>query len=312
MKQKNQRFTIRIVCISMIFAMLMGCGNNHENELKVPDSSSSYEYENYQDVMSELEEVGFINIKTKILDDLITGWITKDGSVEQVSINGDTDFSADSYFSKDAKIIITYHTFPKTEESIEETAQEPELEEDGSLEIYEGAIGKPAIDIYNELERLGYKVSLKHAISKMDFTSSMQFESDPTDAESYIPWIITDVDSYSATSKTASFFINTQERIDETQSRSTAKDVLQAKLGASYAWGATDVYGNSEYPYGFKLKIATGMLAETAVDDNTWFLKAQCDVMNQNGTWMKNLVCEARVSGTSESPQIIYFNVYNP
>lgn len=180
---------------------------------------------------------------------------------------------------------------------------------DGSQAIYEDAIGKKAIDIYNKLESLGYKVSFTHAVTKADFTSAVQYESDP-DSESYIPWLITDVDSYNVTSKTASFFINTQERIDEAQSQSTAEDTLQAKLDASVAWGTVEYYGNSEYPYGFKLKIATGMLAETAVDDNTWFLKAQCEVKNEYGTWMKNLVCEARVSGTTESPQIDYFEVY--
>lgn len=285
---------------------------NDATKIAINSSSSEFKGKNYENVVTQLQKSGFTNIKTETLDDLVTGWLKKDGEVEGVKIDDKTNFGSDTKFSKEAEIIITYHTFPKNEESIKETAQEPKLAEDGSQAIYEDAIGKPAIDIYNELEKLGYKVSLKHAISKMDFTSSMQYESDPADVESYIPWIITDVDSYSATSKTASFFINTQENIDGAQSRSTAKDTLQAKLAASVAWGAADVYGNSEYPYGFKLKIATGMLAETAVDENTWFIKATCEVKNEYGTWMKNLVCEARVSGTTASPQIVDFRVYNP
>ena len=51
------------------------------------------------------------------------------------------------------------------------------------------------------------------------------------------------------------------------------------------------------------------MLAETAEDENTWFLKAECEVKNSYGTWVAG-VCEARVSGTTKSPQIDYFMVY--
>ncbi|MDR3542712.1 MAG: hypothetical protein P4L69_17380 [Desulfosporosinus sp.] len=303
--------------IALILIVSFGIWNerndqNDATKIAINSSSSEFKGKNYESVVTQLQKISFTNIKTEALDDLVTGLLKKDGEVEHVSINGNTNFSSNSYFSKDAQIIITYHTFPKKEESRKETAQEPKLAEDGSQAIYKDAIGKPAIDIYNKLEGLGYKVSFKNAVTKLDFTSAVQYESDPADAKSYIPWLITDVDSYSATSKTASFFINTQKMIDKAQNRRTAEDALQAKLDVSSAWGAVDLYGNREYPYGFKLEIATGRLAETAVDENTWFLKAKCEVKNEYGTWMKNLVCEARVSGTTASPQIVDFRVYNP
>ena len=34
----------------------------------------------------EMEKIGFTNIETKILGDLITGWLTKDGEVELVEL----------------------------------------------------------------------------------------------------------------------------------------------------------------------------------------------------------------------------------
>ncbi len=55
------------------------------------------------------------HIKTVVLDDLVTGWLTKDGEVKQVDINEKTDFSENTSFPKDSKIVITYHTFPKGE-----------------------------------------------------------------------------------------------------------------------------------------------------------------------------------------------------
>jgi DNA-directed RNA polymerase subunit RPC12/RpoP len=88
-----------------------------ENKTKapIPKPSKEYKGDNYQEVMTELRAAGFSNIKTSKLGDLIKGWLTKDGDVEKVSVNGKTDFEADTKFPKDAEIVITYHTFPEKE-----------------------------------------------------------------------------------------------------------------------------------------------------------------------------------------------------
>ena len=96
--------------------------------------------------------------------------------------------------------------------------------------IYDNAINKPAIDIYNELASLGYTVVLKHAGSKQDFTEVVSWTSDPSDTESYMQWLITGVESFNAKSKTASFFINTLENIDAAQNQYIMVESLQAKL----------------------------------------------------------------------------------
>lgn len=97
------------------------------NMLKVSSSSDELVGENYQTVISELETIGFTNIETQVLDDLITGWLTKDGEVKQVEINGKTEFSANTSFPKNAKIVITYHTLPKKSDtdSTEKVSSEP-------------------------------------------------------------------------------------------------------------------------------------------------------------------------------------------
>lgn len=94
---------------------LAACGSGEDTRIKVPKSSTEFKGEDYKDVMTLLEASGFTNIETEVLDDLITGWLTKDGEVEKVSINGDTDYSTNSKHSYDAKIVITYHTFPLKE-----------------------------------------------------------------------------------------------------------------------------------------------------------------------------------------------------
>lgn len=109
---------ILVLTIIIIIAVNASKGSNDGGDLPVPDgyiktemSSDDMIGENYEDMIIYFESLGFENIEIRELADLITGWITKDGDVESVSINGDTDFSKNDYFPEDAKIIITYHTF---------------------------------------------------------------------------------------------------------------------------------------------------------------------------------------------------------
>lgn len=63
------------------------------------------------DLVNTLEKAGFVNIKTEADRDLITGWITKEGSVEEVTIDGDSEFSESSSYRPDVEVVITYHAF---------------------------------------------------------------------------------------------------------------------------------------------------------------------------------------------------------
>lgn len=74
-------------------------------------SPRDFEGDNYEQVTSQLEKQGFTNIKTAPIDDLITGWITKEGEVEKVKIDGYSSFSTNSRYASDVEIIVSYHTF---------------------------------------------------------------------------------------------------------------------------------------------------------------------------------------------------------
>ena len=76
-----------------------------------PMTSKEAKKQNYNDVVTQFKNAGFGNIKLVQEKDLITGWVTKDGSVESVSINGDVKYKTTSSFRVDAEITITYHTF---------------------------------------------------------------------------------------------------------------------------------------------------------------------------------------------------------
>lgn len=79
--------------------------------IRVPKSSAHYFGMNYQDAQAELTAYGFTNIALLPKRDLIKGWLTKDGAVAVVSINGKTEFEGKSKFLADVRIVITYHTF---------------------------------------------------------------------------------------------------------------------------------------------------------------------------------------------------------
>ena len=81
--------------------------------ISTPISSKDAKGESYADVVAQFEEAGFANIKTEILYDLITGWITDDGEVKSVSIDGNMKFEMDAKYRPDVEIVITYHTFKK-------------------------------------------------------------------------------------------------------------------------------------------------------------------------------------------------------
>lgn len=103
-------FLIAAICFG-ISRFYEEAGKPDENEVQVPFPSKDLKGENYEQVIIDLENAGFVEITTKKNTDLVTGFITKDGSVEKVSINGDSDFEEGDIFSEEAAVVVTYHTF---------------------------------------------------------------------------------------------------------------------------------------------------------------------------------------------------------
>ena len=71
-------------------------------------SCSDYEGDSYKEVEAQFKSMGFDNIELIDLKDSgLKLW--KNGKVKSVSISGNTDFDENDYFSKDEKVVITYH-----------------------------------------------------------------------------------------------------------------------------------------------------------------------------------------------------------
>ncbi len=114
--RKNSFILAIVLIISFTLIILVGSLLYHyqtrvDGKIRVNYTSDDFKGSNYEDVIDQLTKEGFTNIKTEKKEDLILGWLTKDGEVESVSINGVTVFSSGSRFLPDAEIIITYHTF---------------------------------------------------------------------------------------------------------------------------------------------------------------------------------------------------------
>lgn len=79
--------------------------------ITVGEKASDIKGDNYTEVVSDLKAMGFTNITLKRANDLVFGWVSKEGAIQNISINGNSDFSTEDSFCYDAEIVIVVHTF---------------------------------------------------------------------------------------------------------------------------------------------------------------------------------------------------------
>ena len=103
-----------------------------EDEAPMPQSASSYKFDNYEDVQKELTDAGFTNISFEILYDIVLGW-TDEGEIENISVDGKTDFDQGDIFKKDAPIVITYHMKEEDDPNKPVESETPNVEEDSPV-----------------------------------------------------------------------------------------------------------------------------------------------------------------------------------
>lgn len=154
----------RVLCLSLALILcfsIIGCSeNSHEGEVKTPAGSSDMEGRNYEDVVTIFEEKGFTNIKTEPIDDLIFGWLTKDGEVEEVSVGGKVDYSPDKWVPADTEVVIRYHTFPEDDEEETKSDESNETTESTTIVMTADSVtytGKNAQDVEKEVKDLGFE-----------------------------------------------------------------------------------------------------------------------------------------------------------
>lgn len=125
-----------IVIICSIVFVACGSSENHTGKAKTPSGSSAMNGQDYKSVIESFEDNGFTNIKLEKIEDLVTGWLTEEGEVKDVSVGGDFDYSPDEWVDADTEVIIRYHAFPEKEtKPTQYKSEENTKQEDISDEI---------------------------------------------------------------------------------------------------------------------------------------------------------------------------------
>lgn len=118
-KNKSERIPkyvlIAIIAIVAIIGVIISWIINEENKvvyITMPASSAAYEeYDNYMDVVEELENIGFENvIAVKGMYEVpVKNVLAKPGEVVKVVVNGNR-INAGSEYRQDARIVVTYYS----------------------------------------------------------------------------------------------------------------------------------------------------------------------------------------------------------
>lgn len=316
-RKRNIAFLLALV---MIFTLCACSGeDSHSNEAKPPYSSSDLDGEEYEAVVKLFEKNGFTNVRTEPMEDLITGWISKENSVDHVTVDGIENYSADSWYDKDVEVVIYYHSFEiETEEEKAEREEKEKADAENKAKADEAEkqlraeekqinalVGKNVNEAKSVISSLNYTATYLHENTLEDFTSMMGYEEE----SELNNWLIREVFDLDSSNKEVTFYVNHTENIERIEKEDQQRKQLEAKLDPIDAWEAAQSYGKKQYPYGFKLHYLVGRLAERPEDDNTWFLKATCTIENEYGN-KYDANCEAKVTGTTDNPVVTYFVVY--
>ncbi|MBG6213736.1 hypothetical protein RCH23_001381 [Cryobacterium sp. CAN_C3] len=112
----------RIIAAGLGVALMLsvaGCSREKPltaDQARMPASSDDFIDEDFQDVADSLTGAGFTNVETKAMGDLIAGWLSSPGEVEEVEIGGVASFDKASVFERGVSIVVSYHSFPEDDE----------------------------------------------------------------------------------------------------------------------------------------------------------------------------------------------------
>ena len=128
-----------LIVACVLAATITGCDDTTSDKIHAPLNASDVSNSKYQDVVSQFKKSGFTNVTTKEINDLIIGFLTEDGEVEEVSIGGNTTFSTSDAFAADVPVVVSFHTFPKQDSEVA----------DPSSSVADGPSNSPAANTQN-------------------------------------------------------------------------------------------------------------------------------------------------------------------
>lgn len=104
-------FALAILLIILLIVVLKQEEREHENMIQIKVSARSLKGESYESVVNQFEDMGFDDVKAISEGDLVTGLLSKEGTVSKVTIDGKSNFKADEWVDQDATIRVYYHSF---------------------------------------------------------------------------------------------------------------------------------------------------------------------------------------------------------
>ena len=97
------RVVAMVVALLIIFPVAACGGGDVPGKVDPPLSASEVKGKKYQDVVARFENAGFTNVTTEAVADLVIGLFAGDDEVKDVSIAGDSDYTANEKFAPDAQ-----------------------------------------------------------------------------------------------------------------------------------------------------------------------------------------------------------------
>ena len=180
-------------------------------------------------------------------------------------------------------------TQPTASPTLDQSSEPTEQPTEAVKNQRDGFIGMPLSDFMAKVDELGYKATyMNQGEDWTDFIESF--------VEDYLVGGLTE--NPQAKTVVVDLLLKSDAEHD------VAEQVLRDKLETGSAWIAAKNHGEAMYGESFELHYLLGKIEEYAEDENTWFLKAECTVLGND------MVCEAKVTGTSDHPEVIYFEVY--
>lgn len=271
---------IAAICAAMMLCGLAGCGT-----ATMPDVTGM----SITDARSKLNSAGFYSVDVKDMN----GKAAFDGKIQSQKPKAGKEAS-----TSDQVELVVKSTADQAQEAVNASKKLKQTAEDVK--------GKDAVEAIKTLQNMSAVGSIK------DKNGADVSEQRITDDEANgVKWVVTDASAHTITSQTIDLVVDTEANMAAAQAQEQQKQQLEQKLSTTAALAACREYGKQLYPYGFKTHDIAGVIQDfTPSDENTWFYKATADVTNAFGAKQKGLTYECSVTGTTDAPQVVDFNVY--
>ncbi|MCH4184783.1 MAG: PASTA domain-containing protein [Eggerthellaceae bacterium] len=288
-----KKVAIAVAAVLML-SVLTACGEKDIPDVTGTDSS---------DASQILKDKGFSQINYQTEDNEKLYLVSSEKGYTVIS----QDPAAGSNANSNGKITLTVRNEAqaKAQAEFEDTQAEASIakgkeenaEKTNLKQNLDPMMGGPAKTAYDYLTASGYTVTVLLGSQNYDYTSDFINDSEG--------WIASSYSGLNVIKKAVTLKITTPG----TDAVNKETSSLDSKLSVESAWTALEQYGDKQYPQGFKAQKIVGNPTEAAEDEDTWLLTVGCTITNSSGVEEKNHFCKAEISGTTDSPKVVSFEV---